>query len=119
MTSGWRNGWDPLAAIAGLIALIMIVFYVELIHQQGGRVAAWFLAGLAIAALLSIYGVARAAPGRRPVLAVSGVMMVALGLLGILSIGLPILGAGVVALVAATRAAGAGAGSPGRAGAES
>jgi hypothetical protein len=114
MTSGRRNGWDLLAAVAGVIALIMIVFYVGLIRQQGGQVAAWFIAGLAIAALLSIYGVARAAPGRRSVLAVSGVLMVALGLLGILSIGLPILGAGVLALVAATRAAGAGARSPTR-----
>ncbi|GGN93834.1 hypothetical protein GCM10010112_82540 [Actinoplanes lobatus] len=114
MTSGWRNGWDLLAATASAIALIMIVFYVGLIRQQGGQVAAWFLAGLAIAALLSIYGVARAAPGRRPVLAVSGVMMMALGLLGILSIGIPILGAGILALVAATRVAGAGAGSPAR-----
>ncbi|TDC39689.1 hypothetical protein [Micromonospora sp. KC213] len=84
-----------------------------LIRQQGGQVAAWFLAGLAIEAFLSIYGVARAAPGRRSVLAVSGVM-VAFGLAGILSIGIPILGAGVLALVAATRAAGTGAGSPAR-----
>ncbi|MEV0897208.1 hypothetical protein [Actinoplanes sp. NPDC049802] len=114
MTSGSRNGWDLPAAIAGAIALIMIFLYAGLIRQQGGQVAAWFLAGLAIAALLSIYGAARAAPGRRSVLAVSGMMMVALGLLGILSIGLPILGAGVLALVAATRAAGAGAGPPAR-----
>ncbi|BEL05490.1 hypothetical protein Q0Z83_036810 [Actinoplanes sichuanensis] len=114
MTSGWRNGWDLLAATASAIALIMIVFYVGLIRQQDGQVAAWFLAGLAVAALLSIYGVARAAPGRRSMLAVSGVMMVALGLLGILSIGLPILGAGVLALVTATRVAGAEAGSPAR-----
>src|SRR5690349_11564967 len=114
MTSGRRNGGDLLAAIAGVIALITIVFYVGLIRQQDGQVAAWFLAGLAIAALLSIYGVARAAPGRRAALVVSGVMMVALGLLGILSIGIPILGAGVLALVAAYRAAGAGAGSPAR-----
>ena|SRR5690349_6456273 len=114
MTSGWRNGWDLLAAIAGVIGLVMIVFYVGLIRQQGGQAAAWFLAGLALAALLSIYGVARAAPGRRLALAVSGVMMVALGLLGILSIGIPILGAGVLALVAATRAVGPGAGLPAR-----
>ncbi|MGK5739279.1 hypothetical protein [Micromonospora sp. URMC 103] len=93
-----------------MIASIMIGLYVGLIRQQGGQAAAWFLAGLAMAALLSIYGVARAAPGRRLVLAVSGVMMVVLGLLGILSIGFPILGAGVFALVAASRTAATGAG---------
>ena len=103
MVSGRRNGWDLLAAVAAVIALIMIGLYVGLISQQGGQVAAWFLAGLAAAAVLSIYGVARAAPWRGVTLAVSGVVMVVLGLLSILSIGLPILGAGVVALVAAAR----------------
>lgn len=103
MTSGWRNGWDLLAAIAAAIALIMIGLYIGLISQEGGDVAVWFLAGLAAAALLSIYGVARAAPLRKLALAVSGVVMVVLGLLGILSIGFPILGAGVLALVAAAR----------------
>jgi hypothetical protein len=107
MTSGWRNDWDLLAAIAAVIALSMIGLYIGLIRQQGGHVAVWFLAGLAAAALLSIYGVIRAAPRRGLALAVSGVVMVALGLLGILSIGLPILGAGVLALVAAGRAASA------------
>jgi hypothetical protein len=104
MTSGWRNSWELLAAIAAVIALVMIGLYIGLISQQGGQVAAWFLAGLAAAALLSIYGVARAAPRRGLALAVSGVVMAVLGLLSILSIGFPILGAGVLALVAATTA---------------
>lgn len=107
MTSGWRNGWDLLAAIAAVIALIMIGLYIGVISQQGGQVAAWFLVALAAAALLSIYGVARAAPRRGLALTVSGVVMAVLGLLGILSIGLPILGAGVLALIAAARAASA------------
>jgi hypothetical protein len=112
MTSGWRNGWDLLAATAAVIALIMIGLYIGLISQQGGPVAAWFLVGLAGAALLSIYGVARAAPRRGLALAVSGVVMTVLGLLSILSIGFPILGAGVLALVAAARAVTAMARSP-------
>jgi hypothetical protein len=103
MTSGWRYGWDLLAVIAAAIALIMIGLYIGLIRQQGGQVAIWFLAGLAPAALLSIYGAARAAPRRGLALTVSGVMMAVLGLLGILSIGFPIAGAGVLALVAAAR----------------
>ena len=47
--------------------------------QQGGQVAVWFILGLAIAALLSIYGVSRTAPRRGLALALSGVVMVALG----------------------------------------
>jgi hypothetical protein len=105
MTSARRNSWDLLAAIAAVIALVMIGFYIGLISQEGGQVAAWFLGGLGAAALFSIYGVARAAPRRGLALAVSGVMMTMLGLLSILSIGFPILGAGVLALIAAARAA--------------
>jgi hypothetical protein len=103
MSSGRRSGWDPLAAIAAAIALVMIGLYLGLISQQGGDVAAWFPAGLAVAALLCIYGAARSAPRRRLALAVSGVMMVVLGFLSILSIGFPILVAGVVALTGAAR----------------
>jgi hypothetical protein len=107
MTSRRRDDWDLLALIAAVIGLIMIGLYIGLISQQGGQVAAWFLAGLAAAALLSIYGVARAAPRRGLALAVSGVGMAVLGLLSILSIGFPILGGGVLAMVAAARAASA------------
>jgi hypothetical protein len=105
MTSGPRRNWDPLPAIAAVIALIMVGLYVELIREQGGgHVVGWFVAGLAVAALLSIYGTARAAPRRGVALAVSGTAMAALGLLSILSIGLPILVGGVLVLVSAARA---------------
>ncbi|GII57262.1 hypothetical protein Pth03_56510 [Planotetraspora thailandica] len=103
MMSGLRDGWDPLAAIAALIALVMMGLYVGLILQQGDQAVAWFLGGLAAAALLAIYGAARAAPRRGLALAVAGTVLTVLGILGILSIGLPILGAGVLALVAAAR----------------
>jgi hypothetical protein len=81
----------------------MIGLYLGLIRQQGGQVAVWFILGLAIAALLSIYGVSRTAPRRGLALALSGVVMVALGFLSILTIGFPILVAGVLALLAAAR----------------
>ncbi|SRR6266511_1013481 len=103
MMSGVRIGWDPLAAIAALIAVVMMVLYVGLIRQQGGQVVAWFLGGLAAAALLGLYGAARAAPRRGLALAVSGMVLAILGILGILSIGFPILGAGMLTLVAAAR----------------
>jgi hypothetical protein len=107
MTTGGRNGWDVLAAIPAVIALVMIGLYIGLIRQQGGPMATWFIAGLGAAALLSIYGAARAAPWRALALAVSGVVMAVLGFLSILSIGFPILCAGVLALFTAARAASA------------
>jgi hypothetical protein len=96
MTSG-----RLLATASAAITLIMIVVYLWLINQQGDRPAVWFPAGLAVAALLAAYGSARRARWRRPALIVSGVLLLALGLLGILSIGLPVVVAGALAIVAA------------------
>jgi hypothetical protein len=81
----------------------MIGVYVLLIRQQGGEIAVWFLVGLAVAVGLCVYGAVRTAPRRGWALALSGAMMVILGVAGILSIGFPILCAGVLALVAAIR----------------
>jgi hypothetical protein len=100
MDLGWRGRWDPLAAGAAGLALIMIGVLVRLANA-GDQPAGWFVAALALAALLTAYGVARAAPRRGVALAVAGVVMVLLGLLGILSVGFPILVAGVLALIAA------------------
>ena len=96
MTSG-----RLLATASAAIALIMIVVYLWLINQQGNQPAAWFPAGLAVAALLAAYGSARRARWRRPALIASGVLLLALGLLGILSVGAPVVAAGVLAIVAA------------------
>lgn len=103
MISGRRTGWDLLAGVAAGIALVMIGVYIGVMAGQDGQLATWFLAGMAAAALLSIYGAARAAPRRGLALAASGTLMIVLGFLGILSIGFPILLAGVLALVAAVR----------------
>ncbi|WP_055483867.1 hypothetical protein [Sphaerimonospora mesophila] len=103
MTSGLRAGWDPLAAITALIVLVMMGLYLGFIRQQDGQVVAWFLGALALAALLAIYSAARTALWRGLALTVSGVILKVVGILSIPSIGLPILGAGVLALVAAAR----------------
>ncbi|WP_030436863.1 hypothetical protein [Actinoplanes subtropicus] len=92
------------AAVTAAIALLMDGVYLWIIHEQGNSPAIWFVAGLAVAALLAGYGAMRAARGRRPVLIASGVLLLGLGLVGILTIGLPIVLAGVLAIVAATRA---------------
>jgi hypothetical protein len=107
MMSRLGKAWDPLVAIAVLIILVMMILYVEIIRQQGNQVAFWFLGGLAGAALLDIYATFRAAPRRGLALAVAGVALSALGIAGILSIGLPIIGAGALTLVCAARSQGA------------
>jgi hypothetical protein len=101
MTPLRRRGWDPLAAVASLIAASMAVLYVWIIRQQDGEPLAWVLGGLTVAALLGAYGAVQAAPRRETALMVSAGILLPLGLLAILTIGLPILLAGALALVAA------------------
>ncbi|MCW3816053.1 hypothetical protein ONA91_16550 [Micromonospora sp. DR5-3] len=103
MASRWRSGADLLAAAPALIAVLVLGLYVGLVRQQGEQPLAWVVAALAAAAILAGYGVVRTAPRRSWALAASGVLLAALGLLAILSIGLPILIAGGLALVAAAR----------------
>lgn len=91
------------AAVTAAIALLMNGVYLWLIHQQGNSPAIWFVAGLAVAALLAGYGASPATRGRRPALIASGVLLLGLGLVGILTIGFPIVLAGALAIVAAGR----------------
>ena len=91
------------AAVTAAIALLMNGVYLWLIHQQGNSPAIWFVAGLAVAALLAGYGALRSARGRRPALIASGVLLLGLGLIAILTIGLPIVLAGLLAVIAAGR----------------
>ena len=103
MTSRWRTAVDPLAATAAATAALMAGLYLGVIAQQGGGPAIWFVTGLVLAAALATHGAFRTARGRRVTLAVAGLILVPFGILGILSIGLPVLVAGVLALVAAAR----------------
>lgn len=91
-----------LAAASATIALTMLVVYLLLIAHQGNEPAIWFLAALGVAILLAAYG---ATGPHRTALIAAGALLIALGLVGILSIGLPILVAGVLAMVAAARRA--------------
>ncbi|MEN3537994.1 hypothetical protein AAH991_22960 [Microbispora sp. ZYX-F-249] len=90
--------------ITALIVLVIMGLYLGFVAQQDGQVLAWFLGALASGALLAFYGAVRTALWRGLALTVAGVILMVAGILGILSIGLPILGAGVLALVAAARA---------------
>ena len=110
LTGMGRARVDPFAVVAGLLAAAMLAVYVAVVRQQQGEPAPWALAALALGAVASGYGAVRAAPRRRVALALAAAVLLATGLLAILSIGLPILAAGVLALVAAARPAPAGPG---------
>jgi hypothetical protein len=81
----------------------MAIVYVLVIRQQGDQPAAWFLGGMGVCALLSSYGAARSAPRRVWALVASSTILIVFGILAILSIGLPILVAGIFAVVAVVR----------------
>lgn len=100
--------YDGLAVLATVIAVGSAVVSGFALMQQGDRPASWFVALLALAAMLGTYGAARTTVHRPIYLAVAGLIMVVLGVLGILSIGAPILVAGVLMLIAAYRARGDG-----------
>jgi hypothetical protein len=95
---------DPVAAVAALLAAVMAVAYVALMAEQSDQPAMWFLGLLIMATALSGYGADRNAAHRRTALVSAAVVLAALGVLGILSIGLPILIAGLLCGVAAARA---------------
>lgn len=94
-----------MAALAAVLALVMAVTYVSTMAQQGDRPAAWFLAALVMGATAAAYGTFPDARHRRVVLLAGALVLGAAGVLGILSVGLPILLAGVLCLVAGARSA--------------
>jgi hypothetical protein len=105
VTKTVARGVDVLAVVAAAVALIMLVVYVQIMREQDDSPQVWVLAVLGGSALLAGYGALRTSRLRTAALATSGMALVLLGLLAILSIGFPILLAGVAALVAAARSA--------------
>jgi hypothetical protein len=96
--------------VAGRLALVVLALtlltlgtYVALIVTQGGAPVAWFVGGLLLAALLAVHAW-RTTRRRTAALVVAGVLLCVLGYLALASIGLPLLAAGVIALLAAARA---------------
>jgi hypothetical protein len=96
-----RDGVDLLAMAAAVLAAAMAVVYVRVMHAQDDQPLVWVLVVLVGGALAAAYGAVPRAPYRRLVLVVTGTALVVLGLLSILSIGLPILLAGALAILAA------------------
>jgi drug/metabolite transporter (DMT)-like permease len=96
---------DPLALLAAVISVVMAAVYVEVMRAQDDRPLAWVLVVLCMCALLAAYGAWLSAPHRRAGLIVAGVGLMLVGLLAILTIGLPILLAGALALWGSARQA--------------
>lgn len=94
---------DLWAAGAALVAIAMISLYAVVIIDQSGEPAIWFVSLMAVAIACAAYGSARTLPMRRWVLLACAVILTGLGMLAILSIGLPILVAGGLAWIAFAR----------------
>jgi len=97
---------DLFAAVSAVLAVVMAGVYVGVMRDQGDDPLAWVVAVLVVGAVLAAYGAARWSPFRQVALAMAVLLLGALGLLAILSIGLPILAAAALALVALVRAVG-------------
>jgi len=78
--------------------------YVRLMDDQGDRPTSWFLGGLIVAAALAVYAAVRSLPRRTEAITASGAILFPLGILGLSSIGFPVLVAGVFALAFAAKA---------------
>ncbi len=98
-----RTRVDLFAVGAALLAVVMLVAYLSILRQQEGEPALWAIAALVLGAVGAGYGSVRSAPHRRAALVATGLVLLALGGLAILTIGLPILVAGGLCLVAAVR----------------
>jgi hypothetical protein len=95
---------DLLALAAAVLAVAMAVVYARLMDEQGDRPLWWVLAVLLVGAGGAVYGAVTTGVRRTTALVASGVLLFLLGVLAILTIGLPILLAGALCLVAALRA---------------
>jgi hypothetical protein len=94
---------DLVAIAAGAISTATVIVYLLIMRAQEGTPVWWFLGGLVIAVTLLGYGARREAPRRRLAVTLAGADLLGLGILGLLSIGFPLLCAGALALISARR----------------
>lgn len=95
--------WDLRAIVAGTVTAAVAIGYLLLMRAEGDTPALWFLGGLVIAVILLGYSANRGAGRRRPALTLAGVDLLGLGIVGLASIGFPLVCAGVLALISAGR----------------
>ncbi len=103
MRIGVVRGLDLAPLMAAVVAVVMAFVYVRVVSGQDGEPLPWVLAILGVGVLSCAYGASMAAPHRQVVLVGSAIVLGVLGLLAILTIGLPILAAGGLALLGASR----------------
>ncbi len=93
-----------LAAAASVLALTVLAVGFAITGAQDDRLPWWFVLVVALASAGLGYGVTRG-PHRRPVLFAASAGLALMGLLGLLTIGLPLLLAAVLGTVAGARTA--------------
>jgi hypothetical protein len=98
-----RARLDLVAVTAAVLSVVMLVVYLWVLRQQDGQPAMWAITLLILGAAAASYGSVTNAPYRRAALLVSACALAALGLLAILTLGMPILLASALCLVAAVR----------------
>ncbi len=95
--------WGYIPAGVAAAAVAVALGYVRMMDAQGDTPREWFLGGLVIAAALAAYAAVRSLPRRVEAIAVSGMILFPLGILGLFSIGMPMLLAGIFALAFAAK----------------
>ena len=91
---------DLVAVVAAVVVLVMVVVYLWIMRQEPDRPAAWFLAALIVGAAAASYGANPTSPLRGAALVLAGLVLAAVGVFAIVSIGFPILVAGAMCLFA-------------------
>jgi hypothetical protein len=89
------------AVVVATIALADTVLYVFVMRSQNDSPRAWFVGALGVAIALAVYAAVAAARVAPRALAAAGLLLIVLGVVGILSIGMPLVVAGGVAIVTA------------------
>lgn len=103
---------DGLALTAAVLALAMLLGYLEIMRRESDVPAPWFVAALILGSALAGYGANVGAHHRGPALLLAGLILAVVGMLAILSIGFLVLVAGVLCLVAAVRSSQRGSAAP-------
>lgn len=103
---GYRSDLGTVAAmVAAAVAMVMLFVYLGIMRQEADSPAPWFVAALVLGVVAAGYGANPPSPHRGSALMLAGSVLAAIGVLVIFSIGLPILLAGALCLLAGVRSA--------------
>jgi len=94
---------DLLCVAAAVLVFAVVFFYLVLVAQEGGRPTLWAVALLTLCGAGAIYASRRTSWGRRSVAGLSGTVLIFLGYLTLFSVGVPLVLAAALCLVAALK----------------